>query len=191
MTPISIPATSIPGWMFGANLVILDKICDELSCGQGKVHGRLSLGVNARGCWPTPSSRWRRILSLPRLVTGKFTDTPHSWETHTSWCYCRWYEEHWDGVSSRHRLSFSRDSNLKSCVVTRVVRISVFLVSRVTVFHVEGDATVDEGDACLIGQMVIDISRFHFCYLCLFCPLFNITRFKTQWTKPITGQCGN
>ena len=26
--------------MFGANLVILDQICEELSCGQGKVYGR-------------------------------------------------------------------------------------------------------------------------------------------------------
>ena len=60
------------------------------------------------------------------------------------------------------------------------MHISVFPVSRVNVLRVEGDATVDEGDACLIGQTVIDISRFHFCYLCLFCPLFNITRFKTQ-----------
>ena len=30
---------SIPGWMFGANLVILDQICDHLSCRQGKVYG--------------------------------------------------------------------------------------------------------------------------------------------------------
>ena len=59
-------------------------------------------------------------------------------------------------------------------MVTRVVHISAFPLSRVTVFHVEGDATVDEGDACLIGQTVIDISRFHFRYSCLFCPpLFN------------------
>ena len=156
------------------------------------IHRAASLGVNARGCRPTPSSRWRRTLSSPRLLTSKFTDTVHSLKTHTSWDYCRWCEEHWGGVSSRDRQSFSRDSNLKSCVVTRVVHISVFPVSRVTVFHVEGDATVDEGDACLIGQTVIDISRFHFCYSCLFCPtLFNITIFNTQWTKPITGQCGN
>ena len=37
----SIPAESIPKCMFGANLVILDQICDELSCGQGKVYGRM------------------------------------------------------------------------------------------------------------------------------------------------------
>ena len=38
--PFSIPAESIPRCMFGANLVILDQICDELSCGQGKVYGQ-------------------------------------------------------------------------------------------------------------------------------------------------------
>ena len=130
-----------------------------------------TLGVNARGCRPTPSSRWRWAPSSPRLITGKFTDTAHLLETHSSWGYCRWYEEHWGGVSSRDRHSFSRDSNLKSCMVTRVMHLSVFPVSRVTVFHVEGDATVDEGDACLIGLTVIDISRFHFCYSCLFLSL--------------------
>ena len=100
--------------------------------------------------------------------------------THTSWGYFRWYEPHWRGVSSRDRQSFSRDSNSKSCVVMRVMRISLFPVSKVTVFRVEGDAAVDEGDACLIGRTVIDTSRFHFCYSCLFGPLVNITRFKTQ-----------
>ena len=43
------------------------------------------------------------------------------------------------------------------------MHISVFSVSRVTAFPVEGDATVVEGNACLIGQTVIDISRFRFC----------------------------
>ena len=130
-------------------------------------HCPRALGVNARGCRSTPSSRWRRTLSSPRLITGKFTDTAHLLETHTSWGYCRWCEEHWHGVSSRHRQSFSRDSNLKSCLVTWEVHISIFPVSRVTVFRVEGDAMVDEGEACLISQTVIDISRFHFCYSCL------------------------
>ena len=36
----SIPTESIPWCMFGANLVIPTQICDELSCGQGKVYGR-------------------------------------------------------------------------------------------------------------------------------------------------------
>ena len=35
----SIPAESIPGCIFVANLMILAQICDELSCGQSKVHG--------------------------------------------------------------------------------------------------------------------------------------------------------
>ena len=132
--------------------------------------GLVALGANARGCRPTPSSRWRRTPSSLRLVTGKFTDAAHLLETHTSWGYCRWHEAHWGRVSSRDRQSFSRDSNLKSCVGTRVVCISLFPVSRVTVFRVEGAAAVDEGDACLIGQTVIDISRFHFCYCVSFVP---------------------
>ena len=90
----------------------------------------VTLGANARGCRPTPSSRWRRTLPSLRLITGKFTDTAHLLKTHTSWGYCRWYEEHWGGVSSRDRQSFSRNSNLKSCVMTRVVRISVYSLLR-------------------------------------------------------------
>ena len=35
------PTESIPWYMFGANLVIPTQIYDELSCGQGKVYGRL------------------------------------------------------------------------------------------------------------------------------------------------------
>ena len=38
--PFSIPAESIPGCMFGANLVIPAQICEELSCRQIKVYGR-------------------------------------------------------------------------------------------------------------------------------------------------------
>ena len=40
MTSISIPAESIPGCMLDTNLVIPAQICEELSCGQGKVYGR-------------------------------------------------------------------------------------------------------------------------------------------------------
>ena len=36
----SIPAESKPWCTFGANVWILAQICDEFSCGQGKVHGR-------------------------------------------------------------------------------------------------------------------------------------------------------
>ena len=39
--PFSIPAESIPGRMFWAHLVIPAQTCDELSCGQSKVYGRL------------------------------------------------------------------------------------------------------------------------------------------------------
>ena len=38
--PFSIPIKSIPGRIFGANLVIPAQTCDELSCRQGKVYGR-------------------------------------------------------------------------------------------------------------------------------------------------------
>ena len=38
--PFSIPAESIPGCMFGRNLVIPAQICDELSCRQAKVYGQ-------------------------------------------------------------------------------------------------------------------------------------------------------
>ena len=37
---LSISAGSIPWCMFGANLLIPAQICDELSCGQGKIFGR-------------------------------------------------------------------------------------------------------------------------------------------------------
>ena len=39
--PFSITVESIPGCMFGANLVNPAQICDELSCGQAKVYGHL------------------------------------------------------------------------------------------------------------------------------------------------------
>ena len=124
-----------------------------------------ALGVNARGCRPTPSSRWRTTTSSPRKVTGEFTDMVHFVETHLSWGYYRWHERHWDGASSRASRA-SRNSTLKSRVETRVMHIFVFPMSWVTVCLIEGDAMMDESDACLISQTVINISRFHFCYLC-------------------------
>ena len=64
----SIPAKSIPGCMFGANVVILAQICDELSCRQRKVYRRMDrltetgnnntpLAWNARGKDCTQLSR--------------------------------------------------------------------------------------------------------------------------------------
>ena len=47
--PFSIPAESIPRCMFGANLVILDQICNELSYGQGKVRPERPRGKNGYG----------------------------------------------------------------------------------------------------------------------------------------------
>ena len=135
----------------------------------------VSLGANARGCRPTPSSRWRRALPSPRLISGKFTDTAHLLETHTSWGYCRWYEEHWGGISSRDRQSFSPDSNLKSCVVTRVMHISVSPVSRVTVCEVEGDATAYSTSLGCRRQ------------LSLACHAWN--HGKSQKSSPLSQQC--
>ena len=52
--PFSIPAESIPRCMFSGNLVILDRICDELSCRQGKVYGRTDAGNNnTPSAWKT------------------------------------------------------------------------------------------------------------------------------------------
>ena len=52
--PFSIPAESIPRCMFGANLVILDQICDELSCGQVKfTDGRTDARTDGRTDWQT------------------------------------------------------------------------------------------------------------------------------------------
>ena len=44
---ISIPAECITGCMFGANLVIPAKICDELWCGQSKVYGQMDGQIEA------------------------------------------------------------------------------------------------------------------------------------------------
>ena len=55
-SPFSIPDESIPGCMFGANLVILAKICDELSHGQAKFPRILSQNgqndLDGQGQWP-------------------------------------------------------------------------------------------------------------------------------------------
>ena len=59
--PFSIPAESILWFMFGANLVIPAKICDELSCRQGKVYGQTDGRMDGRtdaGNNNTPSA-WK------------------------------------------------------------------------------------------------------------------------------------
>ena len=51
--PFSISAESISGCMFAANLVILSRICDELSCGQAEFPGILSQNdLEVQGQWP-------------------------------------------------------------------------------------------------------------------------------------------
>ena len=51
----SIPTENIPWCMFGVNLVIPAQICDELSCGQGKVYGQTD-GRTGTGNDHTPSA---------------------------------------------------------------------------------------------------------------------------------------
>ena len=46
--PFLIPAKSIPWCMFLVNLVIPTHICDELSCGQGKVYGQTDERTDGR-----------------------------------------------------------------------------------------------------------------------------------------------
>ena len=55
--PFSIPVKSNTWCMFGANLVIPAQICDELSCGQGKVYGQMD-GRTDAGNDNTPSA-WK------------------------------------------------------------------------------------------------------------------------------------
>ena len=54
--PFSIPTQSIIGCMFGANVVILSQIYDELSCGQAKFPRILSQNgqndLEGQGQWP-------------------------------------------------------------------------------------------------------------------------------------------
>ena len=44
--------------MFGANLVIPAQICDELSCGQGKVYGRTDGQMQATTILLRPERPW-------------------------------------------------------------------------------------------------------------------------------------
>ena len=69
--PFSIPAESIPGCMFGTNLVILAQICDELSCRQAKFPRILSQNgqnhLEVQGQWPPFSIPAR---SIPGCMFG-------------------------------------------------------------------------------------------------------------------------
>ena len=66
--PFSIPAESIPGYMFGANLVILTQICDESSHRQAKFPRILSQNdLEGHGQWPP--------FSIPAVsITGYMFD---------------------------------------------------------------------------------------------------------------------
>ena len=66
--PFSIPTESIPWCMFGANLVISAQICDDLSCGQGKVYGRM----DGRTDWWTDGRTQATTIPLwPERPRGK------------------------------------------------------------------------------------------------------------------------
>ena len=52
----SLLTVNIPGCMFGANLVILAQICDQLSWGQGKVYRRDGRTTADAGNDNTPSA---------------------------------------------------------------------------------------------------------------------------------------
>ena len=69
--PFSIPAESIPGCMFGANLVIPTQICDDLLCGQAEFRRiRSQNDQNDPGCqvqWPSFSIP---VESIPGCMFG-------------------------------------------------------------------------------------------------------------------------
>ena len=76
-SPFSMPAESITGCMFGANLVILALICDELSRGQTEFpkiqsqNGQIEL--EGQGQWPLFSIS---VESIPRRMFGVSLVTP-------------------------------------------------------------------------------------------------------------------
>ena len=71
--PFSIPAESIPRCMFGGNLVALDQICDDLSCGQDKVYGQ----TDGRTDGQTDRRRqWQYHFSLKGQGVKTTTGTP-------------------------------------------------------------------------------------------------------------------
>ena len=79
--PFSIPAKSIPGCMFGANLVIPAQICNELSCRQGKfTDGRM----DRRRQWQYPFSLKGQGVIMTQ-GTGiysshnELSDAPNKW----------------------------------------------------------------------------------------------------------------
>ena len=69
--PFSIPTQSIPGCMFGANLVILTHIYEELSCGQAEFPRILGQNgqndLEGQGQWPPFSIPTE---SIPRCMFG-------------------------------------------------------------------------------------------------------------------------
>ena len=70
--PFSIPAETIPGCMFGANLLIPAQTRDELSCGQGKVYGRTDGQTEGRtDRWTDGETQAMTIPLRPERPWGK------------------------------------------------------------------------------------------------------------------------
>ena len=70
-SPFSIPADSIPGCMFRANLVIPAQTYDQLLCRQGKVYGQTDGWTdgqtdagndNTPSAWKTKGEKWKNLL---------------------------------------------------------------------------------------------------------------------------------
>ena len=71
----SIPAESIPGCVFGANLLILTQICDELSQGQSRVYGRTDGQADRHSQWQYPFIlKGQGVKIAPRWILQEFTD---------------------------------------------------------------------------------------------------------------------
>ena len=78
--PFSILANSIPGCMFGANLVILAQICDELSHGEVKFPKILSQNTrNTLGCLDQYTCKGLRLWNSWDVKQSRFIGTCRGW----------------------------------------------------------------------------------------------------------------
>ena len=71
LPPFTIPAESIPGCMFSANMVILSQICDDLLCSEAKFPRTMKQNdqndLEDQGRWPSFSITAER---MPRCIFG-------------------------------------------------------------------------------------------------------------------------
>ena len=86
--PFSIPVKSVPGCMFGTNLVIFAQIYDELSCGQAKFPRILSRNgqndLEGQGQWPlflipTESIPWC-MFGANLVIPAQICDDSSWWQ---------------------------------------------------------------------------------------------------------------